>query len=75
VLETFFLPREQACANAKATAVQAKESLPIVEVVTLKLKSGVTAAQFESADREIQNRHAWSDSSVSKGFRGRGSRA
>jgi glyoxylase-like metal-dependent hydrolase (beta-lactamase superfamily II) len=42
---------------ANQTAVQAKEPSPIIEVVTLKLKSGVTAAQFESVDQEIQTNY------------------
>ena len=33
---------------------QAKDSSPVIEVVTLKLKDGVTAAQFEPVDRQIQ---------------------
>jgi hypothetical protein len=39
------------------TAVQAKEPSPVIEVVTLKLKSGVTAAQFESVDRAIETNY------------------
>ncbi len=39
------------------SAAQAKQPAPIIEVVTLKLKSGVTAAQFDAVDREIQTKY------------------
>lgn len=45
-------------------AIQAKEPSPVIEVVTLKLKSGVTAAQFKSVDREIAAKYI----SVRSGF-------
>ena len=36
------------------TAVQAKDPSPVIEVVTLKLKDGVTAAQFDPVDQKVQ---------------------
>jgi hypothetical protein len=40
-------------------AVQTKDTAPssVIEVVTLKLKPGVTAAQFASADRKVQTEY------------------
>jgi N-acyl homoserine lactone hydrolase len=38
-------------------AEQAKEASPVIEVVTLKLKTGVTAAQFEPVDQEMQTNY------------------
>lgn len=35
-------------------AAQAQGAAPVIEVVTLKLNDGVTAAQFDAVDREVQ---------------------
>jgi hypothetical protein len=43
--------------TANLTTAHAKEQSPIIEVVTLKLKPGVTAAQFAPVDREIQTNY------------------
>ena len=40
---------------ANQSASQAKESAPVIEVVTLKLESDVTVAQFETVDQDIQS--------------------
>jgi len=40
----------------QATA-QTKEGSPVIEVVTLKLKDGVTATQFLPIDQEIQTQY------------------
>jgi hypothetical protein len=42
---------------ADQTALPANEPSPVIEVVTLKLKSDVTAAQFGPVDREVQTTH------------------
>jgi hypothetical protein len=39
---------------AYQTTVQAKDPSPVIEVVTLKLKDGVTAAQFDPVDQKVQ---------------------
>jgi hypothetical protein len=39
---------------ADQTALPANQPSPVIEVVTLKLKSDVTAAQFGPVDREVQ---------------------
>ena len=39
---------------ANQTAVQGKVPSPVIEVVTLKLKAGVTAAQFAPLDEKVQ---------------------
>ena len=36
------------------TAVRAQPAAPVIEVVTLKLKSGVTPAQFKPVDQNVQ---------------------
>ena len=42
---------------ASQTVVQAKQPSHIIEVVTLKLNSGVTAKQFAAVDREVQTQY------------------
>jgi hypothetical protein len=42
---------------AYQTVAQAKQLSPVIEVVTLKLKSGVTAAQFELVDRDVETKY------------------
>jgi hypothetical protein len=42
---------------ALQTAVQAKPHAPVIEVVTLKLKPGVTAVQFDPVDRDVQTQY------------------
>jgi hypothetical protein len=37
--------------------VQAKTHAPVIEVVTLKLKPELTAAQFDLVDREVQTQY------------------
>ena len=43
--------------TASLSAAHAKEQSPIIDVVTLKLKPGVTAAQFAPVDREIKTNY------------------
>jgi len=43
--------------TVRQPAMQAKEPSPVIEVVMLKLKSGVTAAQFKVVDGEIQAKY------------------
>jgi hypothetical protein len=42
---------------AYQTAGHAKEPSPVIEVVTLKLKTGVTAAQFDTVDQEVRTKY------------------
>lgn len=42
---------------ASHTAASARQTAPIIEVVTLKLKDGVTAAQFAPVDRDVQTHY------------------
>jgi len=41
-------------AIAGQASAQTKDGSPVIEVVTLKLKDGITASQFLPIDREIQ---------------------
>jgi len=44
-------------AIAGQRSAQAKDGSPVIEVVTLKLKDGITPSQFLPIDREIQTKY------------------
>ena len=44
-------------AIAGQASAQTKDGSPVIEVVTLKLKDGVTATQFLSIDQDIQTKY------------------